>query len=58
MTVQPKRAAGHLEHEGETYYFCGLGCVRKYEADPDRFLHPETAPRLPRQNTPAPCTLR
>jgi Cu+-exporting ATPase len=25
MTVDPSRAAGHLEHEGLTYYFCGKG---------------------------------
>ena len=44
MTVTPEKSAGSLEHENETYYFCGLGCVRKFEADPDRYLHPELAP--------------
>ena len=44
MTVIPEKSAGSLEHENATYYFCGLGCVRKFEADPDRYLHPELAP--------------
>ncbi|MEP6945393.1 MAG: heavy metal translocating P-type ATPase [Acidobacteriota bacterium] len=30
MTVDPTTAAGTLEHEGETIYFCSLGCKEKY----------------------------
>ncbi len=41
MTVQPDRAAGKVTFEGETYYFCGLGCLRKFEANPVQYLHPE-----------------
>ena len=38
MTVDPERAAGSFEHEGETYYFCSKGCLAKFQADPERFL--------------------
>ncbi len=31
MTVDPEKAAGKLEHDGTTVYFCGLGCLEKYK---------------------------
>jgi Cu+-exporting ATPase len=51
MTVDPARAAGHVEHEGTTYYFCSKGCVAKFSADPARFLaarpEPPASPQPP-----------
>jgi Cu+-exporting ATPase len=44
MTVAHARAAGHVEHDGHTYYFCGLGCMRKFEADPAKFVKPSQQP--------------
>jgi Cu+-exporting ATPase len=38
MRVDPARAAGHVEHQGTTYYFCSKGCVEKFKADPERYL--------------------
>src|SRR6185295_3584496 len=38
MMVDPTRAAGHVEHEGTTYYFCSKGCVAKFSADPKKYL--------------------
>ncbi len=32
MTVAPETAAGSLEHNGETIYFCSKGCLEKYQA--------------------------
>jgi xanthine dehydrogenase accessory factor len=32
MTVAVAGAAHTLEHEGTSYYFCGPGCLRKFEA--------------------------
>jgi xanthine dehydrogenase accessory factor len=32
MSVAIAGAAHFLEHEGTTYYFCGPGCLRKFEA--------------------------
>jgi len=45
MNVIPTEAAGEHEYRGETYYFCSLGCVEKFRANPGRYLQPkETAP--------------
>src|SRR3954466_5337274 len=38
MTIDPARAAGHAEHNGVTYYFCGKGCLAKFTADPEKYL--------------------
>jgi adenylate cyclase len=37
MAVDPEHAAGTLAHEGVTYYFCSLKCVRAFAADPERY---------------------
>jgi len=34
MTVDPAKAAGSSDRDGKTYYFCGLGCKRKFDAGP------------------------
>jgi len=44
MTVNPEKAAGSVEYGGTTYYFCGKGCVAKFEADPEKYLAPKPAP--------------
>src|SRR5580704_19360244 len=38
MTVDPARSAGHVDHDGTTYYFCSKGCVAKFGADPKKYL--------------------
>ena len=38
MTVDPTRAAGQLEHDGSTYYFCSKGCLAKFAVDPKKYL--------------------
>ncbi|MFL6449664.1 MAG: heavy metal translocating P-type ATPase [Bryobacteraceae bacterium] len=43
MQVQPDRAAGKSEFKGKTYYFCALGCKKKFDSDPDRYLQPKPA---------------
>jgi Cu+-exporting ATPase len=43
MKVQPQTAAGTHLHEGKAYYFCGKGCLAKFQADPDKYLD-KTAP--------------
>ena len=33
-----------VEHDGKLFYFCSQGCVTKFRADPERYLHrPATA---------------
>ncbi len=44
MTVDPQRAAGSSVYQGKTYYFCSKGCVAKFEANPEKYLHPEAKP--------------
>ncbi len=41
MTVNPATAKWKAEHDGRTLYFCSQGCLRKFEADPAHYLHPE-----------------
>lgn len=38
MTVEPASAAGHSQYQGQTYYFCAVGCQKRFEADPQRYL--------------------
>jgi Cu+-exporting ATPase len=46
MTVDPAHAAGSVEHEGLTYYFCSPHCVARFRANPRAYLdgHAEPAP--------------
>jgi Cu+-exporting ATPase len=44
MTVDPQNAAGSSVYQDKTYYFCSKGCVAKFEADPEKYLHPQAAP--------------
>lgn len=41
MDVDPDKAKAHVEHEGEDYYFCSVGCREKFEADPEKYLKGE-----------------
>src|SRR5215204_6982677 len=48
MTVDPHATAHRHRHGGRTYYFCSAGCLRKFAADPERYLSPsETKPAEP-----------
>ncbi len=47
MTVNPESAAGTAEHEGQTYYFCSASCVKKFQADPKKYLEPGASPATP-----------
>src|SRR5260370_14102105 len=38
MTVTPEKAAGSVEFNGETYHFCSQSCVKKFQADPSRYI--------------------
>ena len=41
MDVDPARAAGSSEYKGQTYYFCSPGCVKRFNADPEKYLGPK-----------------
>ena len=38
MSVNPQDAAGKAVHRGIAFYFCSVGCQRKFEADPERYF--------------------
>jgi Cu+-exporting ATPase len=44
MDVNPVAAAGSSEYKGKTYYFCSLGCVKRFNGDPEKYLAPKIAP--------------
>jgi Cu+-exporting ATPase len=44
MTVALPGAKHTLEHDGVVYAFCCGGCLRKFEADPRRYLEPRSEP--------------
>jgi Cu+-exporting ATPase len=47
MTVDPEKAPGRWEHDGQTYSFCSLGCMVSFRANPNKYLHPEQAAGAP-----------
>lgn len=49
MQVDPDqaRAAGlSAEHEGQTYFFCGRGCMLDFQDDPERYFAPDYTPSM------------
>jgi Cu+-exporting ATPase len=44
MDVETATAAGHSEHNGHTYYFCGLSCKQKFDLNPEQYLDKSAAP--------------
>ncbi|HEU4646720.1 MAG TPA: YHS domain-containing protein, partial [Burkholderiales bacterium] len=44
MQVEPAKAAGTLEHDGTSYYFCSRHCLETFRKDPARYAgHAEHA---------------
>jgi Cu+-exporting ATPase len=46
MDVDPGRAAGRVEHQGRTYFFCSTHCVEKFRAQPEMYLARAAAPKV------------
>lgn len=40
MEVDPSTSKLSAEHGGKTYWFCGPGCRKAFQADPAKFLDP------------------
>jgi len=38
MTVEPARAAGKFDYDGETYYFCSVHCQKLFQSDPAKYI--------------------
>jgi Cu+-exporting ATPase len=47
MTVDPAKAAGHVDYKGATYHFCSQHCVHAFKADPEKFLAGKAKPAPP-----------
>jgi Cu+-exporting ATPase len=47
MQVDPARAAGTSQYQGQTYYFCSKGCVDKFRAAPEAYLGPKAESHPP-----------
>lgn len=55
MTVKEGEEAGKWDYQGRTYYFCSTACLKRFQADPEKFInnpavepHNASAPELPR----------
>jgi P-type Cu+ transporter len=42
MQVDPQKAAGTSDYHGKSYYFCGTGCLNKFQSNPAQFLKPHS----------------
>lgn len=49
MDVDEKTTTLKSEYKGQTYYFCGLGCKRSFDKDPEKYVGKATT-----QTEPAP----
>ncbi|HEX6769855.1 MAG TPA: heavy metal translocating P-type ATPase [Candidatus Binatia bacterium] len=38
MTVDPAKAAGKFDFEGETYFFCSVHCQKLFQSDPAKYI--------------------
>ncbi|MCK6586505.1 MAG: heavy metal translocating P-type ATPase [Polyangiaceae bacterium] len=41
MTVNPEKAKGRFDYEGQTYFFCSARCAEKFRADPPAYVAPQ-----------------
>jgi YHS domain-containing protein len=42
MEVDPKTAAGKSDYQGQTYYFCSLGCKKAFDNEPGKYVKTES----------------
>ena len=45
MTIDPADAVGHVDYQGHTYFFCAVGCLQRFKADPARYVQPQPDPQ-------------
>ncbi len=56
MHPDPARAP-RTDHAGTTYYFCSDGCLKRFQANPEKILAAPPQPMQPRPAPPAGATL-
>src|SRR5271154_634724 len=55
MQVNPDSAAGQFSYKGTVYYFCNPHCLKKFQADPEKYLaHPGSEQHALEIHAPAP----
>ncbi|NKE72658.1 heavy metal translocating P-type ATPase [Candidatus Manganitrophus noduliformans] len=37
MEIEEKKAAGNIEYEGQTYFFCSVHCLEEFKAEPGKY---------------------
>lgn len=42
MMVDPDKAAGSSEYQNHIYYFCGVGCKKAFDANPQKYVQAKT----------------
>ena len=47
MTIEEEDAAGTVQHQGVTYYFCNPGCLEQFTSNPAMFLNADAGARTP-----------
>ena len=47
MNVDPNKAAAKVEHGDKTYYFCALGCAKRFQQGPEKYLQPAKSAAVP-----------
>lgn len=45
MMVDPEEAAGSSEYQGQTYYFCGIGCKKAFDTEPGQYVQADYHPQ-------------
>ena len=38
MKIDSATAAGRTEYNGQSYYFCGVKCKEKFDANPEQYI--------------------
>jgi Cu+-exporting ATPase len=51
MSIRPEDSVGHVQHLGQTYYFCSDSCLEQFRQEPDRFVQGRGA----RESSPPPA---
>ena len=46
MEVDTTTSLLSFEHDGETYWFCGKGCLLEFKDDPDTYLAEDYIPSM------------
>ena len=40
MTIDESKPAATATYQGKTYYFCTVGCKKKFEENPQKYVGP------------------